>query len=258
MHGLMRKRGIALAVVSSLGMGSAAMAAPSVTFFTFSADPNITANYAEYTYSPSSGLAVGPGAIGDGTIGSPGLLGTITGGLAGIPDSPPGLGSGPLYNQLLDLTLDLTGFAADGSATVATDNIAQGLTGGTFTVRYHPASGPDLVLLTGTTDSAVLTERDTGLNASALSGTVTYTGGVLLGELGAAGLSNTGSFAFEMSALTGTYGTTTVGTDSRLIGFSADGTGTFDAIALPDPSGGLIGLGAIGLLGVMRRSRRTA
>jgi hypothetical protein len=241
-----------------IALGIAASANAGVTFFQIAADPDGALDPSEFIYDATAGLTHGPGAIGNNLLTSPGMGGVVTGGLPGIANSPPGLvGFGPPYQILQDLTLNLSGFAPVGSATVAATSITQNLAGGSFSVFYD-AGGTisPIVLLTGTTASALLTEQNTGVG-SVLSGEVTYTGGLLAADLAAAGLTNTGTFSFALSGLNGTFGTVNVGQDVRLSGFDADGTGTFDANLIPEPT---VALGAAAMLGFLGagRSRRRA
>jgi hypothetical protein len=252
------------AAAALLGVAfSAPVMADTVTFFTFNPDSDGTGGITpkEFVYNAVTGLTTGPGAQGSGGIFSPGMSGTITGGLPGITLSPPGDGPGAPYNSLVDLTLVLTGFNPDGAAITSASSIFQELTGGTFQILHPAFSKP---LLAGTVDGALITLKKgpttpgPGNNASVLSGNVVYTDSILEDSFAAAGLGLTGSFSFSMTGITGTYGTTLVGGLPQLSNFTADGGGQFDVnpAVVPAPAAVWSGIGLIGLLGAFRVKKR--
>ena len=235
---------------------SGALAAPamaaSVTFFQFQGESG-GGSSPEFVYNATTGLSAGPGAVSDGTpLIAPGLMGIITGGLPGVP-----------FILQSDLTLVLTGFAPVDPAAVGANSITQNLGAGTFAITHSSFSKP---LLAGTVSSAFITETKVSLtgtagdNASVLSGLVTYSDSVLEDLFVAYGLSNTGSFSFAMTGLTGTYGTTLVAGQQRLASFTGDGTGSFDANllgpAVPAPASVWGGFGLVAFLGAARMKKR--
>lgn len=267
---------------SLFAVGLAALSAPamasSVTFFQFQGDPDLFSNPKELVYDSTTGLSAGPGAMGTATpsnlsgttyistifgpipipgVFSPGLTGIITGGLPGVPESPPGIGfpSQTSFNILTDLTMVLTGFTPVGNATVGATTITQQLSSGSFMI-IHPAFG--IPLLSGTVSDVMITENKVGQgsNASVLSGVVHYDSSLLEQDFAAAGLSDTGSFSFALTGLgRNVFGTTTVGNETHLASFSGDATGSFDVMpltAVPSPA---VAGGGFALLGLMVAGR---
>ena len=243
--------------------------ANSITFFQFQGDPDLNVGQPspkEFVYNATTGLSAGPGAVGNENspfnFFAPGLFGIITGGLPGVTQTPPGIGTAPFY-LLADLTLVLNGFAPVNSADVVTGSISQALGAGSFQILHSAFDKP---LLAGEVSSGLITVKKStsgtgpGDNASVLAGVVTYTDSILEDSFLSAGFSNTGSFSFALTGLTGTYGTTLVNGEHRLSNFAADGTGSFDANPLPAivpaPASVWGGATLIGFLGLARAKKR--
>jgi hypothetical protein len=128
----------------------------------------------------------------------------------------------------------------------------------TFALVSTNAAGPQVPLLTGIISSATLTGLQGTTATSVLSGTVTYTGGVIFAALLAhGGSANGGDMSISMLNLTDPASGLPVGlsiaNDGYIADVNASATGLFDA---PTPEPSTLALAGLALVPLMRRVRR--
>jgi len=182
---------------------------------------------------PVPGSVVHPGGQTDIYDSSISITNLVVSGLA-APD--------PLFPTLL-----VQGYAGNGTLSAA------------FTIFSTPAGGGPVLLLSGTLANATLTGLAGTTATSVLSGTVTYTGGVIDTALLAAGYSqNGGDMSLSLTSLTdpttGNPEGLSIAGDGYIANANASATGLFDAAATPEPAS--LALVAMAALPLMRRRRQ--
>jgi hypothetical protein len=238
----------------ALSVGTYASAA--VQLLDFKPVP-ITTGVAEMSWNAGTGLVTQAGAQSTGLIapgvydGNQPLSSQVPGGLQvgtpigifGVQGSTNNAGGSTTF---FDASMTTTGMLPVAAAVNVSGFDVQSLGGGTFV--FKDTSG-QTVLLQGTITSAGLSALDGTDAASALSGSITYTGGAIYNSLVAAGVTNfNGSFAIALS----TFTPVTI-SGGNIAPFSANAEGHFDIPAIPEPA--TLGLAALAVPVLARRRR---
>jgi hypothetical protein len=267
--GSMRGKKLALAfagAVASLGLAASSFGSMLVDFKPLP----VTANIPELEWTGTN-LAAGAGAVGN-----------ADGGLAPSLQSPPGLQieapfdvpgaipgkvsiGGGTSTAFYDVTLELSGLNANAAATSFGPLALQSFGTGHFRLlSTDPDAGGPLTsttLLEGDITNGTITGLSPGTAGAVLSSTVTYTGGAIYSEFAAnhGGQANGGTLSLSMLDIVPALGGTSIvppNAFATLNAFSANATGLFSGVQVPEPaSASIVLLSAVGL-GLRRRTRK--
>lgn len=266
-------RRVALGVAASIGLlaTQGAWAAQILTYTAFPITPNPALSDIDLVGAGAGkSLITGPGfqSNGDGLL--PPAAQTAPGMDVATPFTIPGLpgavvnanGSTDFYDAQLTITsLDVNGFASSvpvgGGNNLLIQNYASPPAGQASFAFFSTIAGGPVPLLLGTINNATLTGLQGDTATSVLSGSVTYTGGVIFNAMLAAGYSpHGGDMSISMLNLTDPNTGLPVGLsiagDGYIADVNADATGLFDA-PVPEPT--TLAMAAFGLLPLMRRRR---
>jgi hypothetical protein len=156
----------------------------------------------------------------------------------------------------LDVSLELDGFVASAPASSLFGLVFQPVSEGSFRLlSTAPLGGGErTLLLSGTVANSVISGLTGGSSGSALSGNITYTGGLIFTQALAQGFQAPGgSFSWSLLDIAGDAGQPLgVGGNGNLGVFSANATGLFSAV--PEPA--TMGLLLVGAAAAGFRRRR--